>query len=90
MSTPYARKARWRIQVPCVTRVPTVQVVMITDKAIIDAGLTYSPPSHIGMHIMNSLFKLVNDDWPGTFPTKNEWTDMRNLTLENLAKSFSS
>ena len=63
---------------------------MITDKAITVAGLTYSPPSHIGMHIMSSLFKLAEVDWQGTFPIKPEWTVMRNQTLEDLKKAFTS
>ena len=65
-------------------------MVMITDQAIIDAGLTYNPPSRIGMHIMNSLFKLADDDWQGTFPIKAEWTEMRDQTLEDMRRAFSS
>ena len=63
-------------------------MVMITDKAITDAGLTYNPPSHIGMHIMNSLFKLAEEDWQGTFPIKSEWIAMRNQCLDDLKTAF--
>ena len=63
-------------------------MVMISDKTITDAGLTYSPPSQIGMHIMNSLFKLAEVDWQGTFPIKSEWIEMRNQTLEDLKTAF--
>ena len=63
-------------------------MVMITDKVITDAGLTYKPASEIGMSLMHSLYRVADADWQGTFPLKSEWTVMRTQTLDDLKKAF--